>query len=205
MNNKTIEYWDELYGKRGQIWSGNPNMHLARIIESIKPSTILDLGCGEGGDAIWLAQKGWHVTAVDISPVALDRSKALAVKHGVAGGIDFQQHDFEVSFPAGQYDLVSAQFLQSPIEFQRKQVLQKATEAVAPGGLLLIVEHGSAPSWSDHADMHFPSAQETFDSLELDDTSWRPEQIDSPERQITGLDSENATVKDNVILIRRLK
>lgn len=201
---QTEEFWDDLYKKRDQIWSGKPNAQLTRLVAAIKPGTALDLGCGEGGDAVWLAQQGWQVTATDVSPVALRRSKALAAAHGQEDNIEFQQHDFAVSFPAGTYDLVSAQFLQSPIAFQRTEVLQKAAKAVAHGGYLLIVEHGSAPSWSPHATMHFPSPQETFDNLELDEADWRIEVLDAPERPITGPSGEQASIKDNVIFVRRV-
>lgn len=202
---QTQKYWDKLYSERGQIWSGNPNVQLMKVIESTAPGTALDLGCGEGGDAVWLAQKGWRVTAADVSPVALERSKALAVEYDVVDAIDFQQHDFAVSFPEGVYDLVSAQFLQSSMEFDRTRILKRSAEAVAPGGLFLIVEHGSAPSWSSYTDMYFPTAQETFDSLDLDTKNWRVELIDSPERPIKGPDGEKASVKDNVILVRRIR
>lgn len=201
---QTKQFWNELYTKRDQIWSGKPNLQLTRAARTIKPGTVLDLGCGEGGDAVWLAQQGWHVIATDVSPVALERSRAFAAAHSQESNIEFQQHDFAVSFPAGTYDLVSAQFLQSPLEFQRTEVLQKAAAAVAVDGYLLIVEHGSAPSWSPHASMHFPSAQETFDSLELDNAKWRIELLDAPERPITGPSGEQATIKDNVIFARRL-
>lgn len=202
--NQTEEFWDDLYSKRDQIWSGKPNVQLVSAVRTIQPGTALDLGCGEGGDALWLAQQGWHVTATDVSPVALERSRALAAAHGQEDNIEFQQHDFTVSFPASTYDLVSAQFLQSPIEFQRTEVLQKAAAAVAQGGYLLIVEHGSAPSWSPHASMHFPSAQETFDSLGLDEADWHIEVLDAPRRPITGPSGEQAMIKDNVIFARRI-
>lgn len=201
---QTEEFWDDLYNKRDQIWSGKPNAQLTLATRTIKPGTALDLGCGEGGDAVWLAQQGWHVTATDVSPVALERSRALAIQHDQVDNIEFQQHDFAVSFPAGTYHLVSAQFLQSPIEFQRTRVLQKAAAAVAVGGYLLIVEHGSAPSWSPHATMHFPSPQETLDSLELDEADWQIELLDAPERQITSPTGEQAAIKDNVIFLKRL-
>lgn len=200
---RTKKFWDDLYEKHDQIWSGKPNAQLTLIARTIKPGTALDLGCGEGGDAVWLAQQGWRVVATDVSPVALERAKALAAVHGQVDSIEFQQHDFAHSFPAGTYDLVSAQFLQSPIEFRRTEVLQKAAAAVATGGYLLIVEHGSAPSWSPHAGMHFPSPQETFDSLELDEAAWQIEVLDTPERSITGPAGEQASIKDNVIFVKR--
>ncbi len=206
MNNtdNTQKFWNELYEKRDRIWSGRANAPLTEIVTSLKPGTAFDLGCGEGGDAVWLALQGWQVVASDVSDVAIERSKALAKEHSVENKIAFEQHDFAVSFPAGEYDLVSAQYLQSPIEFERQKVLQKAASAVAIGGILVIVEHASAPSWSEHTDMKFPTAQETFGSLGLDNTKWHTEKLATPERETTSPDGVQATIKDNVIIVKRL-
>lgn len=203
--NRTKEFWDELYDKRDRVWSGRANAPLTDAVASMQPGTALDLGCGEGGDAVWLALRGWHVTAVDVSGVALEKAKAFAVERDAEDNIEFQQHDLTVSFPAGEFDLMSAQYLQSPIEFERHKVLRRAAEAVKVGGIMIIVEHAAAPSWSDHKDKKFPTAQETFDSLELDDALWRTEVLDSPERETISPDGELATIKDNVIIIKRLK
>lgn len=203
MNKKAEQYWDELYTKRGQVWSGRVNAPLANVAEKLQPGSALDLGCGEGGDTVWLAQQGWQVTATDVSQVALARTKKLVTEHDVSNNVSLQHYDLEVSFPKGTYDLVSAQYLQSPIEFQRQQILQKAAHAVAPGGTLIIVEHGSAPSWSEHRDHHFPTAKETFDSLDLDVASWVIKMVDSPERETTSPDGNPATIKDNVIVAER--
>jgi len=131
-------FWDELYGKKEQIWSGNPNAVLVRAITGITPGAALDLGCGEGADAIWLAQHGWSVTAVDVSQIALRRAQRHAESAGVSKNIEWQQCDLTVSFPDGLFDLVSAQFLHSPVDFPRERVLRAAADAVAPGGRLLI-------------------------------------------------------------------
>lgn len=200
--NNTQQFWNELYEKRDQIWSGRANAPLIDAVASLKPGTALDLGCGEGGDAVWLALQGWQVTATDVSDVAIKRSKALAKEHGVEDKITFEQHDLTVSFPAGEYDLVSAQYLQSPIEFKRHEVLQKAASVVAVSGILVIVEHASAPSWSDHKDMKFPTVQETFDSLQLDSTKWQVEKLATPKRETASPDGEPATIKDNVIIVK---
>lgn len=202
--NTTKQFWNELYEKRDRIWSGRANAPLTGAVASMQPGKVLDLGCGEGGDAVWLALQGWHVTAVDVSDVAIERAKALAVEHNVEGKIDLQQHDLTVSFPADKYDLVSAQYLQSPIEFERKKALQKAASAVTVGGVLIVVEHASAPSWSEHKDVKFPTAQETFDGLELDSSKWRIEKLATPERETTSPDGQPATISDNVIILRRL-
>ncbi len=125
------------------MWSGDANATLVSDVAALPPTTALDLGCGEGADAIRLAQRGWHVTAVDVSPTALARGAAQAVALSVAERVRFEQHDLTRSFPAGTYDLVSAQFLRSPIEFPRDRILRAAAGAVAPGGRLLVVAHAA--------------------------------------------------------------
>src|SRR3712207_2787200 len=108
-------FWEDRYRRRGRVWSGRPNPVLVDVVGSLRPGTALDLGCGEGGDAIWLARQGWRVTAIDISTTALDRAAADAATAGVADRIDFRQHDLALTFPSGAFDLVSAQYLHSPI------------------------------------------------------------------------------------------
>lgn len=203
-NKKANEFWNDFYTNKGQVWSGNVNPHLVRIAEGRKPGTALDLGCGEGGDAVWLAEHGWRVTATDISGVALSRTKELAEKHGVQSMVTTERHDFEKSFPAGKFDLVSAQFLQSPVEFQRQAVLQKAANAVALNGILLIVEHGSAPSFSEHTDQVFPSAEETYASLGLKSSEWEVVEVASPQREISGPSGEVVAIVDNVVVVKRI-
>ena len=103
------QFWDARYAGEHRIWSGNPNPVLVRETAQLTPSTALDLGCGEGADAVWLAQQDWQVTGVDISQVALDRATEHASDAGVADRIDWQRRDLGESFPTGSFDLVSAQ------------------------------------------------------------------------------------------------
>ena len=168
------------------------------VVGSLSPGTALDLGCGEGGDAIWLARQSWHVTAVDVSATALDRAAADADTAGVADRIDFRQHDLALTFPPGAFDLVSAQYLHSPIEFPRVHVLQEAASAVTPGGLLLIVDHASVSprSWAD--------PEETLAPLDLSPDEWHTERLEAREREATGPNGQMDTVTDNVIAVRRL-
>ncbi|MEW2381888.1 methyltransferase domain-containing protein [Micromonospora sp. NPDC047707] len=202
---EAARFWDELYGERDQIWSGRPNPHLVDVAGPLPAGTALDLGCGEGADAIWLAGRGWRVTAVDISATALDRAAARADADGVAARIDFQRHDLLRTFPEGVFDLVSAQFLQSPLDFPREDVLRAAARAVAPGGRLLVVEHGEMPPWSRHAHPHvrFPTPEETLAGLDLDTGRWHTERVDGVPRPATGPDGQPATLLDNVVLVRR--
>ena len=140
-------FWEGHYRGHERVWSGRANPVLMDVAGSLPAGTALDLGCGEGGDAIWLAQQGWRVIAVDVSATALSRASADAATAGVADRIDFQKHDLARTFPTGAFELVSAQYLHSPVEFPRDRVLRAAAHAVAPGGLLLIVDHGSSRPW----------------------------------------------------------
>jgi SAM-dependent methyltransferase len=168
------EFWEGHYRQREQVWSGNPNAVLVDVVGELPAGRALDLGCGEGGDAIWLAGLGWQVIAVDVSSIALQRVVARAAAEGVADRIDFQQHDLAQTFPVGIFDLISAQYFHSPLEFPRVRILQAAARAVAPGGLLVVVDHASiAPwSWNKDRETRFPSPAETLATLELDTTEW---------------------------------
>ncbi|MFO7689504.1 MAG: class I SAM-dependent methyltransferase, partial [Cryobacterium sp.] len=101
--------WDERYTGNEQLWSGAPNATLVTDTAGLRPARALDVGCGEGADAIWLAEQGWQVTALDVSKVALDRATTQAESRGVdvhwlhAGLVEADLA------PAG-FDLVSAQY-----------------------------------------------------------------------------------------------
>jgi SAM-dependent methyltransferase len=199
------EHWEQHYGERDRIWSGRVNTRLAEVVSTLTPGHALDLGCGEGGDACWLAENGWTVVAVDISDTALQRAAAEADARGLTERIDFAQHDLSESFPEGTFDLISAQFLHSMIPFDRPRVLEQAASAVRPGGVLLIVDHAGPPPWVSKLDHHhheFPSAEEVIGSLELDD-DWERVRVDAVERQAAGPDGETRPWIDNVIVLRR--
>ncbi|GAS93256.1 type 11 methyltransferase [Mycolicibacterium canariasense] len=193
-------HWDRHYGERERVWSGRVNVRLAEVAESLPPGRALDLGCGEGADAIWLASKGWQVVATDISGVALARATEDAGE--LLGRIDFQQHDLDKSFPSGEFDLVSAQFLHSMFPLDRIAVLRKAAAAVAPGGRLVIVDHGAAPPWSKHKDYPFPSVEEVLGALDLG-PEWERLRAEPVGREATGPDGHTGHLIDNVMVLRR--
>lgn len=132
--------WDARYGeKEDAIWSGRPNGRLVVEATPLTPGRALDVGCGEGADAIWLARQGWEVTAVDVSPLAVDRARAAAESGGVA--VDWVCGDaLAAPFPAGAFDLVSLQYPALP-KAAGDDALRGLLDAVRPGGLLLAVYH----------------------------------------------------------------
>ncbi|WP_341271944.1 FAD-dependent oxidoreductase [Mycobacterium syngnathidarum] len=202
----TAQYWERHYGQRGRIWSGRVNAQLAKIAADLPAGRALDLGCGEGGDSVWLAEQGWQVTGVDVSDTALSRASAEARERGVADRITFERHDLSESLPDGPFDLVSAQFLQSPIFMDRADMLRRAADVVAPGGRLVVVDHGAAPPWApEHVrKFPFPSADDVVASLNLDEAQWERVRVGTDERDATGPDGQRGTLIDNVMVLRRL-
>jgi SAM-dependent methyltransferase len=137
------EFWDSLYEERPTLWSGDPNHRLVVEVEGLSPGMALDVGAGEGADAIWLATRGWRVTAVDISAVALARAASHATRVGaeVAERIDWLHRDLtDWEPPEGFFDLVSAHFFHlSP--GPRRVLFERLVSAVNAGGTLLVVGH----------------------------------------------------------------
>ncbi|WP_202965810.1 SAM-dependent methyltransferase [Agreia bicolorata] len=138
-------FWEARYRESGKTWSGRANAALVREVGGLAPGRALDLGSGEGGDALWLASRGWDVTAVDISPTALERGRSAADSAGFGDRILWVEADLATWVPDSEFDLVSAHFLHSPVELPREAILQRAAGAVAESGVLLIVGHGAFP------------------------------------------------------------
>ncbi|HEX6344703.1 class I SAM-dependent methyltransferase [Umezawaea sp.] len=136
--------WDERYSGQEKVFSGNPNPQLVAEVAGLTPGTALDVGCGEGGDVIWLAQRGWTATGADFSAAGLARAARHAQQAGVADRVDWWQVDAR-GFAAGArtYDLVSSHFLHPP-DGGMVEVVRRLAGAVARGGHLLVVGH--APS-----------------------------------------------------------
>lgn len=133
------EDWDRRYAETESLWSATPNRFLVSEARELAPGSALDLACGEGRNAVWLAALGWRVTAVDFSEVAIAKGRRRALEEGVE--VDFRVLDlldFEPEHEA--YDLVLVLYLQIPPE-ERRLVLARAATAVAPGGTLLLVGH----------------------------------------------------------------
>ncbi|MEU4236976.1 class I SAM-dependent methyltransferase [Actinoplanes sp. NPDC026619] len=197
--------WDARYAEaEHRIWSGNPNVELVTEVADLRPGRALDLGCGEGADAVWLAGRGWQVTAVDISGVALRRAAEHAADAGVT--VEFQRHNLEQTFPDGEFDLVSAQFLHFWAEFDREKILRRAAGSVAPGGVLLIeghMDHGPfAHGDNEGKEIHFPTPDEVIAALDLGD-GWEVLTKAIHPRQQKGPDGDLITRTDSTVKLRR--
>lgn len=200
-------FWDERYRSSSALWSGSPNPQLARESAGLIPGEALDAGSGEGADAIWLAQRGWRVTAVDISAVALARAESRAAEagEGVAQLITWRHEDLSAwAPPAGRFDLVSAQFLQLP-PGPRELIFGRLAAAVAPGGSLLIVAHHPSDLQTT---ARRPAMPELFYApadvaAALDPQDWEIAVSEAREREVTDPDGEAIAVHDTVLRARR--
>jgi len=131
--------WDAKYGEKAALWSGRPNGRLVAEVTDLTPGSALDVGCGEGADAIWLARNGWTVTAIDISQVALGRAEGAAELAGVA--VEWIRGDaLQVALPTGSYDLLSLQYPALP-KAAGEGAVRALLSTVQHGGLLLAVYH----------------------------------------------------------------
>lgn len=202
---QAAETWDEFYAQSTRVWSGSANTALIARVTELTPGTVLELGCGEGADAMWLAEHGWKVTGIDVSSVALERATEHARAAGLAERISWERHDLTSWQPVGSYDLVTALFLHSMIDFPREDILRAAAAAVSPGGSLLIVGHESFPPWSEHQQdaADFPDAQQLATSLGLTEAGWKIHAQSTPGRVATGPEGQSFQLHDSVLLARR--
>lgn len=198
------DFWDQRYREAPTIWSGQPNPQLVAQASDLAPGAALDIGAGEGADAVWLAQRGWTVTAVDLSPVALDRAAAHAEAVGVAG-ITWQQADVTTwSPPQHCFDLVSVHFLHLP-SATRRVVYAGLAAAVAPGGSLLIVGHHPLDLGTTARRPSDPDLLFTHDELiqELSADEWEVLVGEACPRRTTDAEGETITLHDAVLHARR--
>lgn len=162
------DHWDRRYGS-GRTWSGDPNGVLVDEIGGLTPGRVLDVGAGEGGDAMWLAKQGWRVTASDISQRALEHVVALAEERGVEVACLHADASEIDPFEMSVFDLVTAHYVPIPRAPDNRGV-NNLLDAVAPGGTLLVVSHDPEP-------MRNPSSQHEERPLVDPDAFVRPEDL----------------------------
>ena len=202
-------FWDQRYRSHHSVWSGDPNRYLVTEAEGLAPGAALDVGCGEGADAIWLAERGWRVTAVDISSVALQRAAANAsqVVAGVAARIEWVHTDLTTWDPGPvRFDLVSAQYMHLP-SATRQGLFARLAAAVAPGGTLLIVGHHPSDLQTTMPRPPEPDRFFTGDDIAacLDAQVWAVITNTAPGRTTTDPEGNTVTIHDTVLRARRLK
>ena len=133
------EDWNRRYRGVDSLWSAKPNRFLVAEVEALEPGRALDLACGEGQNAVWLASLGWEVAAVDYADVAVAKGIERAARAGVA--VDFQVRDLLDYLPeARAFDLVLILYLHMSSD-GRRLVLERAADALAPGGTLVLIGH----------------------------------------------------------------
>ena len=197
------EFWDERYADMEQLWSGQPNATLMTEAQGLPAGRALDVGCGEGADALWLAEHGWNVTALDVSRVALDRAADQADVRGVA--VNWLHAGLiEAALPPASFDLVSAQY-PALLRTDENAAERALLAAVAPKGVLLFVHHPAptaeeAAAHGFHADDYVGPAQVAA----LLDDSWQIEVDETRPRHVaTGAGSHHT--HDVVLRARRLR
>jgi len=142
MNPMDANRWNERYTTADYVWRSEPNVFLASEAGSLPSGRALDLACGEGRNAVWLATRGWTVTGVDFSDVGLDKARRMAAEKDV----DIELICADVTTwepPSDNFDLVAMCYLQLPRD-HRRAALGVAARAIAPGGTLVVVAHDSA-------------------------------------------------------------
>jgi SAM-dependent methyltransferase len=180
--------WDERYRSRaGGIWSGQPNAVLVAEAADLEPGRALDVGCGEGADALWLAGRGWQVTGVDIATVALDRAAAAARTRGLTA-----------------FELVTAHFMHLPAA-EREKLFAALADAVVPGGTLLFVGHDPSDG---HTTMGRPRVAAMFVTADdvaagLDRDVWEVQVAEARPRSATDPEGRAVTIRDAVLRARK--
>ncbi|WP_127479963.1 SAM-dependent methyltransferase [Nocardioides pantholopis] len=203
MSHWSAEFWDERYAAAHHIWSGNPNPRLVEHATGLAPGTALDVGCGEGADAVWLARAGWQVTGIDISRVALDKAARHAEEAGVAERCTFARVDLLADPELPRVDLVSAQFLHVPDE-HFTAVYGALADAVLPGGALLVGAHHPADAATGLRNpelSHLLFGPEQVTAL-LDPADWDVRVAGRFPREVVK-DGETISVSDTVVLAVR--
>jgi thioredoxin reductase/SAM-dependent methyltransferase len=193
--------WEERYRAHPAIWSGRPNPQLVDEVSDLPPGSALDAGCGEGADALWLAGRGWQVTAADFATTALERAAAHAEAAGLK--VDWVHADLTSWIPPARFDLVSSHYLHVPGD-ERNAAFARLANAVAPGGTLLIVGHHESDL---HTSMQRPNIPGMFFTAEEVAASlgdgWEIQVAVARPRTSVDPEGREVTIRDAILRARR--
>jgi SAM-dependent methyltransferase len=196
------EAWDRRYADRELVWTSQPNRFLVAEAATLAPGRALDVGCGEGRNAVWLAERGWEVTGVDFSEVGLDKARGLAQARGVQGRW-VPANLLEYTPEPRAFELVLVFYLQVPAE-DRRTIVRTVAEAVAPGGLFLLVAHDSSNLEHGHGGPQNPAVLYTAADVagDLDGSGLEIERAVTVERPVDTPDGERIAL-DALVRARR--
>lgn len=153
MTNQHAQHWEERYASVDRLWSGHPNEWLPELAAAWDPGTALEIGCGEGADALWLAERGWRVTGVDLSATAIERLLREAERRGLGERITARAQDVAAGLPQGPFDLVTCFYVHGGPEeggLSLGALLTSAAARLTDGGRLLVAVHSVNPPWHTH-------------------------------------------------------
>jgi len=188
------EDWNKRYEGAELVWTIRPNRFLVAEVEGMKPGRALDLACGEGRHAIWLAGLFWQVRAVDFSDVAIAKGRQLAERHAVQ--VDFEVADLNEYVPEPEsVDLAIVFYLQLPAA-ERGPIFRKAAAAVAPGGMFLLVAHDSSNLEHGHGGPQSPTVLYTAKDVvaDLDGSGLEIERAEAVERPVETPEGERVAI-----------
>lgn len=198
--------WEARYQGSDQVWSGKANEFLVDLAEGVEPGTALDLACGEGADALWLAEQGWTVTGVDFAPTAIERAASEADRRGLAERTSFVVADLDTWEPDDVFDLVLSAFFHSRQPGHRIELLRRASRWVAPGGSLVVVGHLTPPPWSGLAKdpVHrFAGPDEELAQLGLEAEGWTVVASGVVTKNAKSPQGEAAILENSIFVVRR--
>ena len=203
-SDETRAFWDERYRGRDRSGHGEPHPYLQDALASAPPGRALELGCGDGVSAVWLASRGWTVTAVDVSGVALDAAAERAERAGVSSRIAWQRADLRDWTTQETFDLVTAFFLHTPLELNGAAMLARAAAQTRKDGMLLSVGHYTLPPWAWDPDTEgLLSASQLATALGVRHPEWRTVVAEERPRTVTDHDGNAGTVLDAVLHVIR--
>jgi SAM-dependent methyltransferase len=191
-------FWDEVWTRHSSARSA-PDAALVDATRELGPGTALDLGCGDGTNAIWLAENGWAVTGVDVSQVALGEAAARAGRAGVAARVDWVHADLRQWSTSETFDLVTAFYLHMPLDFDATPLLARAASAVRAGGTLLVVGHHTVAPWNPNPSAAMlPCAAELVTNLGLEAPAWDVRRAEDVPR-VARHEQDEATILDALV------
>ena len=198
-------FYDAIYGSRTAEWCGDPNPNLVSEMTDVSPGSALDVGCGDGSDAVWLARHRWNVTATDFSAIAIERNRRIPLDATVAERITWVQADITQWEPPRQYDLVSAHFMHLSLA-TRDGFFTRLAASVAPTGTLLVVGHHPSDVNVPDVKRSRPELLYTAEDVQrlLSTDEWHIVVADKRSRDVTDLQGRIATINDAILVARKM-